>query len=77
MEFDTGNRQASIDNEPQLLSARETTVLELRMRSKGRVVSKKQVEDHIFGYCNDIDPERTLGRIVCGRLLARQPVTKC
>jgi DNA-binding response OmpR family regulator len=24
------------------------------MRSKGRVVSKKQVEDHIFGHCSDI-----------------------
>jgi two-component system response regulator TctD len=54
LEFDTGNRQASINNEPQLLSARETAVLELLMRSKGRVVSKKQVEDHIFGHCNDI-----------------------
>ena len=54
LEFDTRNRQTSIDNEPQLLSARETAVLELLMRSKGRVVSKKQVEDHIFGHCNDI-----------------------
>ncbi len=54
LEFDTGNRQASIDGQPQLLSARETAVLELLMRSKGRVVSKKQVEDHIFGHSNDI-----------------------
>jgi DNA-binding response OmpR family regulator len=48
LEFDTRNRQASIDGQPQVLSARETAVLELLMRSKGRVVSKKQVEDHIF-----------------------------
>src|ERR1700720_3868125 len=54
LEFDTRNRQASIDDQPQVLSARETAVLELLMRSKGRVVSKKQVEDHIFGHCNDI-----------------------
>lgn len=52
--FDTQNRQASIDSQPQVLSARETAVLELLMRSKGRVVSKKQVEDHIFGHSNDI-----------------------
>ena len=52
--FDTQNRQASIDDEPQVLSARETAVLELLMRSKGRVVSKKQVEDHIFGHSGDV-----------------------
>jgi DNA-binding response OmpR family regulator len=54
LEFDTRNRQASIDDRPQLLSARETEVLELLMRSKGRVVSKKQVEDHIFGHSGDV-----------------------
>jgi DNA-binding response OmpR family regulator len=54
LEFDIRNRQASIDDQPQLLSARETAVLELLMRSKGRVVSKKQVEDHIFGHSGDI-----------------------
>ncbi|HXN69784.1 MAG TPA: response regulator transcription factor [Bradyrhizobium sp.] len=54
LEFDTQNRQASIDDQPQLLSARETAVLELLMRSKGRVVSKKQVEDHIFGHSGEV-----------------------
>ncbi len=54
LEFDTTNRQASIDDKPQMLTARETAVLELLMRSKGRVVSKKQVEDHIFGHPGDV-----------------------
>jgi len=54
LEFDTRNRQASIDDTPQVLSARETEVLELLMRSKGRVVSKKQVEDHIFGHTGEV-----------------------
>ena len=54
LEFDLRNRQASIDNRPQILSSRETAVLELLMRSKGRVVSKKQVEDHIFGLSGDV-----------------------
>ncbi len=54
LEFDTQNRQASIDDQPQVLSARETAVLELLMPSKGRVVSKKQVEDHIFGHSGDV-----------------------
>jgi DNA-binding response OmpR family regulator len=54
LEFDLRNRQASIDERPQILSSRETAVLELLMRSKGRVVSKKQVEDHIFGLSGDV-----------------------
>lgn len=54
LEFDPRNRQATIDDEPQILSSRETAVLELLMRSKGRVVSKKQVEDHIFGLSGDV-----------------------
>jgi len=54
LEFDTRNRQASIDDRPQAFSAREIAVLELLMRSKGRVVSKKQVEDHIFGHSGEV-----------------------
>src|SRR3984893_13157927 len=54
LEFDLRNRQASIDDRPQVQSSRETAVLELLMRSKGRVVSKKQVEDHIFGLSGDV-----------------------
>ncbi|WP_407180496.1 response regulator transcription factor [Bradyrhizobium sp. STM 3562] len=54
LEFDTQNRQVSIDEQPQALSARETAVLELLMRSKGRVVSKKQVEDHLYGHSGDV-----------------------
>jgi DNA-binding response OmpR family regulator len=54
LEFDSRNRQTVIDDEPQVLSARETAVLELLMRGKGRVVSKRQVEDHIFGLSGDV-----------------------
>jgi DNA-binding response OmpR family regulator len=54
LEFDTRNRQASINEQPQLFSAREIAVLELLMRSKGRVVTKKQVEDHIFGHSGEV-----------------------
>src|ERR1700730_7652997 len=54
LEFDSRSRQATINDERQVLSARETAVLELLMHSKGRVVSKKQVEDHIFGLSGDV-----------------------
>src|SRR6516164_7447507 len=56
--FDTESRQAFIDDKPQVLSARETAVLELLMRRKDRVVSKKLVEDHIF-----FETTRSLRRI--------------
>jgi DNA-binding response OmpR family regulator len=52
--FDTESRQAYIDDKPQVLSARETAVLELLMRRKDRVVSKKLVEDHIFGLSGEV-----------------------
>src|SRR5262249_31802405 len=54
VEFDTESRQAFIDGKPQVLPARETAVLELLMRRKDRVVSKKLVEDHIFGLSGDV-----------------------
>ena len=52
--FDTESRQAFIDDKPQALSARETSVLELLMRRKGTVVSKKLVEDQIFGLDGEV-----------------------
>jgi DNA-binding response OmpR family regulator len=52
--FDTESRQAYVDEKPQVLSARETAVLELLMRRKDRVVSKKLVEDHIFGLSGEV-----------------------
>ena len=54
LSFDTQGRQVAIDDQPQALSARETAVLELLMRSKGRVVSKKQVEDHLYGHSGEV-----------------------
>lgn len=52
--FDTRERLCMIDGTPQPLSVRETTVLEHLMRSKGRVVSKRQLEDSLFGMSEDV-----------------------
>jgi DNA-binding response OmpR family regulator len=52
--LDTESRQAFINDTPQILSAREVAVLELLMRRSGRVVTKKLVEDHIFGMSGEI-----------------------
>jgi two-component system response regulator TctD len=52
--FDTESRQAFIDDQPQVFSAREAAVLELLMRRQGRVVPKRLVEDHLFGLADDV-----------------------
>jgi DNA-binding response OmpR family regulator len=52
--FDTESRQAFIDEQPQVFSAREAAVLELLMRRQGRVVPKRVVEDHLFGLADDV-----------------------
>ena len=52
--FDTEARQTFIDERPHFFPARELEVLELLMRRRGRVVSKKLVEDHLFGLSTDI-----------------------
>jgi two-component system response regulator TctD len=52
--FDTESRQAFVDGQTQLLSAREAAVLEILMRRKGRVVSKAVVEDQLFGLSGEV-----------------------
>jgi DNA-binding response OmpR family regulator len=47
--LDLETRQAFIDDEPEILSAREIEVLELLIRRSGRVVPKSLVEGQIFG----------------------------
>ncbi|WJR75794.1 response regulator transcription factor [Bradyrhizobium sp. NP1] len=52
--YDTESRQIFIEGEPKIFSARETSVLEILLRRHGRVVPKKNVEDHIFGLAGDV-----------------------
>jgi DNA-binding response OmpR family regulator len=52
--FDTESRQAFIDDQPQVISAREVSALELLMRRHGQVISKRAVENHIFGLSEEV-----------------------
>ncbi len=52
--YDTESHQVFIDGTPRMFSARETSVLEILLRRHGRVVPKKNVEDHIFGLTGDV-----------------------
>jgi DNA-binding response OmpR family regulator len=49
LKFDIQTHQASIDDQPQVLSSREAAVLEVLMLGKGTIVSKRLVEKNIFG----------------------------
>lgn len=49
LKLDLRTRQATIDDQLQVLSSREAAVLELLMLNKGRIVSKKLAEESIFG----------------------------
>ncbi|MBV8650936.1 MAG: response regulator transcription factor [Alphaproteobacteria bacterium] len=52
--LDTEARQVDIDKKTQFFSAREIAVLEILMRRSGRVVSKKLVEDQLFGLSGEV-----------------------
>lgn len=52
--YDTESRQIFVDGVPRTLSARETSVLEILLRRQGRVVPKKNVEDHLFGLSGEV-----------------------
>ena len=54
IEFDPIARTAYIDKKPHMLSSRDVALLELLMRRAGRVVSKKLVEDHLFGLSDEV-----------------------
>jgi DNA-binding response OmpR family regulator len=54
LSYDTRSRQPLVDGEPRMLSARESAVLEILMRRKGRVVPKAVVEDQLFGLGGDV-----------------------
>jgi DNA-binding response OmpR family regulator len=54
LRLDTASRQVAIGGRPQFLSPREVAVLEILLRRSGRVISKKLVEDHLFGLSGDV-----------------------
>lgn len=54
--FDTASRIAAVDGQPVALSRRELEVLEHLMRRAGNVVSKRLLEDSIYGLGDDSSP---------------------
>lgn len=48
--YDPGAKQAQKKGKPVKLSARELAVLEILMNNLGRVISKTQIEEHIYDW---------------------------
>jgi DNA-binding response OmpR family regulator len=51
---DIEGRQVFVSGKPQTFSPREEAALEILMRRSGRVVSKKLVEDHLYGLSGEV-----------------------
>jgi two-component system OmpR family response regulator len=54
LRFDTAGRRLFHGEEPIELSARELAVIELLLSRQGRVVSKEQMIDRLFGFGDDV-----------------------
>ncbi len=54
--FDTVGRRVTVDGAPIELPRRELHVLEVLLNNPGRVVSKEQIADHIFGFDDEAGP---------------------
>ena len=50
LRLDTAGRRLYCDGQPVELSARELSVIELLMLREGRVVTKQQIVDHLYGW---------------------------
>ncbi|WP_371807856.1 winged helix-turn-helix domain-containing protein [Marinobacterium sp. LSUCC0821] len=53
--FDKGSRQVLIDDEIIDVPRKETALLECLLDSRGRLVSKGQLIDHIYGVGADVE----------------------
>ncbi|HVK33843.1 MAG TPA: response regulator transcription factor [Burkholderiaceae bacterium] len=54
LRFDTVGRRVFHDDQPVELSMRELAVLELLLMREGRVVSKEQIVNHLYGWGDEV-----------------------
>lgn len=54
LRFDTVGRRVHYDRKPLELSPRELAVLELLLMREGRVVSKEQIVNHLYGWGDEV-----------------------
>lgn len=54
--FDVGSRSVSVNEQQLEFSAREIAVLEMLLQKPGKVISKEQLMDHMYGWDNEVSP---------------------
>jgi two-component system OmpR family response regulator len=54
LRLDVAARRLFHDDQPVEMSARELALTELLLSRQGRVVSKEQIIDHLFGFGDDV-----------------------
>lgn len=54
LRFDTTGRQLSVRDQPVDLSAREISVMEVLLQRAGKVVSKEQLIEHMYGWDEEV-----------------------
>jgi two-component system OmpR family response regulator len=59
LRLDTAGRRLYCDDQPMELSARELAVMELLLLRVGRVVTKQQILDHLYGW-DDVSSSNTI-----------------
>ena len=65
-------REVRLDKEKVELTAREFSLLELLMRSPGRVLTRTQILEHVWGY--DFDPQTNVVDVYVRRLRSKVDV---
>jgi DNA-binding response OmpR family regulator len=64
--FDPASRQATVAGRPLELTRRETAVLEELVRSNNKVIVKEVLEEHIYGFDEEVSHnalEQTISRL--------------
>lgn len=66
IEFDRRSRTVTVRGTPVALTRRELSLLEMLLANRGRIVSKRQILDGVFGY--DSEPTENAVEVLVGRL---------
>jgi len=66
LSLDTAARIATVDGRPVVLTAKEFSILEYFLHNPGRVLTRTQVEEHVWNY--DFDSASNLVEVYVGRI---------
>ncbi|HEV1997874.1 MAG TPA: winged helix-turn-helix domain-containing protein, partial [Candidatus Dormibacteraeota bacterium] len=66
LRLDTSARTVSIRGERMVVTSKEFAILEYFMHNPGRVLSREQVEEHVWNY--DFNSQSNLVEVYVGRL---------